>query len=601
MENMQNETIAGISTPLSNGAISIVRMSGEKAIEIADKVFKSSKNLTPSSFTPRMLTLGTFFANNFKEQALCVVFKAPKSYTGENMVEFQCHGGVLITKGILSTLIENGARLATAGEFTKRAFLNGKMALSDAEGMMDMINAQSEAEIRAGYNLLTGQLSKTASETQKELIDLLSEIEVSFDYPEEDIEYTTKNKVKTKLEELTSSINNVLKNSQNSKIIKEGVNVVILGKPNVGKSSLLNALLKDEKAIVTEVAGTTRDIIEGSFSINGLRFNLYDTAGIHETTDKVEKIGVDNALNDNFAKKEFQTLWNYINHKYTYKVEFDSEELIKKSIAHIDDKLFVAEMKYTVTIGEQRRVMDENQVKRGDSFGATKTRTESITSAGADSTKYDLIGKIVTGTTLTRKTIVRILQGISPAKFYMYKLNPEEFISKVIRLINEQKATMIIDHVTYNVTDGTYDTDIFTANQTKADFNKAFRAKKAIQDYVFTDGTAENSVERRFAEDLDKADEVCVYAKLPRSFQIPTPVGNYAPDWAIAFNDGYGIKHIYFVAETKGTMESLELRPIEQAKIKCARKLFNELSTSKVRYHDVTSYEDLLNVMKSIN
>ena len=297
MKSLQSDTIVGISTPLSSGAISIVRMSGEKAIEIADKVFESTKSKHPSNFAPRMLVLGTFKATKFNEQALCVVFKAPSSYTGENMVEFQCHGGVLITKGILSTLIENGARLATAGEFTKRAFLNGKMALSDAEGMMDMINAQSEAEIRAGYNLLTGQLSKTASETQKELIDLLSEIEVSFDYPEEDIEYTTKNKVKTKLEELTSSINNVLKNSQNSKIIKEGVNVVILGKPNVGKSSLLNALLKDEKAIVTEVAGTTRDIIEGSFSINGLRFNLYDTAGIHETTDKVEKIGVDKAKN----------------------------------------------------------------------------------------------------------------------------------------------------------------------------------------------------------------------------------------------------------------------------------------------------------------
>lgn len=297
MKSLQSDTIVGISTPLSSGAISIVRMSGEKAIEIADKVFESTKSNHPSNFAPRMLVLGTFKATKFNEQALCVVFKAPSSYTGENMVEFQCHGGVLITKGILSTLIENGARLATAGEFTKRAFLNGKMALSDAEGMMDMINAQSEAEIRAGYNLLTGQLSKTASETQKELIDLLSEIEVSFDYPEEDIEYTTKNKVKTKLEELTSSINNVLKNSQSSKIIKEGVNVVILGKPNVGKSSLLNALLKDEKAIVTEVAGTTRDIIEGSFSINGLRFNLYDTAGIHETTDKVEKIGVDKAKN----------------------------------------------------------------------------------------------------------------------------------------------------------------------------------------------------------------------------------------------------------------------------------------------------------------
>ena len=189
---------------------------------------------------------------------------------------------------------------------------------------------------------------------------------------------------------------------------------------------------------------------------------------------------VDNGLNDNFAKKEFQTLWNYINHKYAYKVEFDSDELIQKSIEHINNKLFVAEMKYTVTIGEQRKLMDENQVKRGDSFGTTKTRTESILNAGADSTKYDLIGKVVSGTTLTRKTIVKILSGISAEKFGMYKLNPEEFISKVIKLINEQKATMIVDHVTYNMTDGTYDTDIFTANQNKADFNKAFKATKAI-------------------------------------------------------------------------------------------------------------------------
>lgn len=310
---------------------------------------------------------------------------------------------------------------------------------------------------------------------------------------------------------------------------------------------------------------------------------------------------IDNGLNDNFAKKEFQTLWNYINHKYAYKVEFDSDELIKKSIAYINEKLFVAEMKYTVTIGEQRKVMDEYQVKRGDSFGATKTRTESITNANVDNTKYDLIGKIIAGTTLTRKTIVKILQGITSEKFGMFRLNPEEFITKAIKLINDQKATLIVDHITYNQTDGTYDNDIFTANQNKSDFNKAFKAKKAIQDYVFTDGVAENSIERKFAEKLDDAEEVCVYAKLPRSFQIPTPVGNYAPDWAIAFNEGYGIKHIYFVAETKGTMDSLELRPIEQAKIKCAKKLFNELSTSKVRYHDVASYEDLLNVMESIN
>ena len=354
-----------------------------------------------------------------------------------------------------------------------------------------------------------------------------------------------------------------------------------------------------ENNALKELPETLRTYTESVYKLIEGVFNEKALEGMIEDANQTTVI--DNALNDNFAKKEFQTLWNYINHKYAYKVDFDSEELIKKSIAHIDDKLFVAEMKYTVTIGEQRKTIDESQVKRGDSFGTTKTKTESILSVGGDDITYDLIGKIFAGTTLTRKTVVRILQGISAAKFYMFRLNPEEFISKVIKLINEQKATMIIDHVTYNMTEGTYDTDIFTSNQSKVDFNKAFKAKKAIQDYVVTDGTAEKSIERKFAEDLDNAEEVCVYAKLPRSFQIPTPVGNYAPDWAIAFNDNAGIKHIYFVAETKGTMSSLELRPIEQAKIKCARKLFNELSTSKVRYHDVASYDDLLNVMKSID
>lgn len=342
---------------------------------------------------------------------------------------------------------------------------------------------------------------------------------------------------------------------------------------------------------LTQYTESIHKLIQGIFDEKALT-DMFEDAN----QSKVES----NPLNDNFYKKEFKKLWDYINHKYTYKVSFDSEELIRKSIASINDKLFVAELKYVVTIGEQRKIMDENQVKRGDSFGTTKTRTETIKSTSADNTKYDLIGKIVDSTTLTRKTIVRILSGITPQKFEMFSINPEEFISKVSKLINEQKASMIVDHITYNQTDGTYDNDIFTASQTKTDFSKAFKANKHIQDYVVTDGTAENSVERRFAEDLDKAEEVCVYAKLPRTFQIPTPVGNYAPDWAIAFNEG-AVKHIYFVAETKGSMESLELRPIEQAKIKCAHKLFNELSTNEVRYHEVTSYEDLLNVMKTIN
>ncbi|MBE6032681.1 MAG: restriction endonuclease subunit R, partial [Clostridiales bacterium] len=212
---------------------------------------------------------------------------------------------------------------------------------------------------------------------------------------------------------------------------------------------------------------------------------------------------------------------------------------------------------------------------------------------------YDLIGKVAEGTVLTRRTIASILQGIRPDKFYMFRNNPEEFISKVVRFINEQKATMIVEHISYSQIDGEYDSTIFTAEKGVQAFDKAFRASKAIQDYVFTDGSAEKSVERRFVEELDSAQEVCVYAKLPKGFHIPTPVGNYSPDWAIAFNEGT-VKHIFFIAETKGTMDSLELRPIERAKISCAKKLFNEISTSNVKYHDVDSYQSLLDVMKSL-
>ena len=307
----------------------------------------------------------------------------------------------------------------------------------------------------------------------------------------------------------------------------------------------------------------------------------------------------DNPLNDNFAKKEFQALWKQINHKYAYTVEFNSDELIKKSIAHIDSKLFVSELQYTTTIGRQKSEMNEYEVERGASFTGEKTRTQTLKHAQTSQIKYDLIGKIAEGTTLTRKTVSAILQGIQIDKLYMFRNNPEEFITKVIRLINEQKATMIVEHISYDTIEGEYDSTIFTAEKTSQSFDKAFIAKKAIQDYVFTDGSADKSIERRFAEDLDAAEEVCVYAKLPKSFHIPTPVGNYSPDWAIAFYEGK-VKHIFFVAETKGTMESLELRPIEQAKISCAKKLFNEMSTSNVKYHDVDSYQHLLDVMKSL-
>lgn len=292
-----SDTIVAVSTGASSGAISIVRLSGKDAISIADKLFSSKKTTKPSSFEPRYLTLGTISTPGFNEQAMCVVFKAPKSYTGEDMVEFQCHGGTQISSGIAHECIKLGARMATNGEFTKRAFMNGKMSLSSAEGMMDMINAESDAEIRAGYNLLSGSLSKLASHTQTELTDILSEIEVSFDYPEETIEYITKSKVKERLEALAIEIDKILKTASTGKLIKSGINVLIVGKPNVGKSSLLNKLLNHERAIVTDVAGTTRDTIEDTFLLGDTKVNLIDTAGIHETDDKVEKIGVDKAKN----------------------------------------------------------------------------------------------------------------------------------------------------------------------------------------------------------------------------------------------------------------------------------------------------------------
>lgn len=348
-----------------------------------------------------------------------------------------------------------------------------------------------------------------------------------------------------------------------------------------------------ENNVLAPLPDKVKDIAEGVHAlVNGI-FDEHALDGMIEDghATKIQE----NALNDNFYKKEFQTLWNYINHKWSYTVHFDSAELINKSIAHIDDKLFVAQLQYTVTKGTQGEDWKADTVKSRSGFVAEKTHTFNLDRGETSQVKYDLIGKIGAGTHLTRRTVAAILKGISPVKFAMYKNSPEEFISKVVKLINEEKATMIVDDITYNKTDGTYDSSIFTAEKNK-DFSKAYLAKKNVQDYVFADGTAEKSIERKLAEDMDLDDKVVVYAKLPRGFQIPTPVGNYAPDWAIAFQKGT-VKHIYFIAETKGSMESMDLRPIEQAKIKCAKKLFNEISTDDVVYDQVDSYQHLLDIM----
>ena len=296
----------------------------------------------------------------------------------------------------------------------------------------------------------------------------------------------------------------------------------------------------------------------------------------------------DNALNSNFGRKEFQKLWKLINHKYVYTVHYDSKELIDHAIRSIDSNLFVSELKYVMTIGNQKDV---------DSFGGEQTTTKSITTVSTSTVPYDLVGEIAKRSTLTRKTAVAILRGISPKKLSLFRNNPEEFITKVSKLIKEEKATIIVEHIQYDKLEETYDSDIFTKEKRSQDVGKAYRAAKSIQDYVFTDGIADDNNEKKFARSLDQATEVCVYAKLPRGFQIPTPVGNYSPDWAIAFNEGT-VKHVFFIAETKGDMSSMELRPIEKAKIDCARALFNNLSGADVRYDCVDSYEKLLSVMQ---
>lgn len=303
----------------------------------------------------------------------------------------------------------------------------------------------------------------------------------------------------------------------------------------------------------------------------------------------------ENKLNENFKKKEFLELWNEINHLYHYKVSFDSEELINHTVKHINDELFVTGRNYTVTTGRQKEGLTYEDVKNKTGFDNETTRTENFSDTAASTVKYDLIGKITAGTGLTRRTVAKILSTIESKKFDYFKVNPEEFINKTIRLINEEKATSIINHVVYEQSEKRFDNEIFTMNRPEFLYSKAYEAKKNIQDYIFPD----SDTERDFAQKLDGAEEVVVYAKLPDGkggFYIPTPVGDYSPDWAIAFNKD-SVRHIFFVAETKGSMSSMNLDKIEESKIKCAAQLFKDLHAD-VQFFKIDSYKTLLSFVK---
>ena len=303
-----------------------------------------------------------------------------------------------------------------------------------------------------------------------------------------------------------------------------------------------------------------------------------------------------NPLNANFEKKEFQELWARINRKAVYRVEFDSEELIRKCISALDSQLRVTPLQYTVQVGVQNNGLTDGQLRSGDGFSVTNTTTEHGDSIHS-LVKYDLVGKVAENAQLTRDTTATILGQIAPAVFEQFTKNPEHFISEASRIIAEQKAAMVIERLAYDEVDERYDVDIFTANQTGQDFSRATaKLKNHVYDYAITD----SDVERDFVKELDTSSEVVVYAKLPRGFLIPTPVGEYNPDWAISFKTG-SVRHIYFVAETKGTMSSMKLREIEKTKIECARKFFSEISSSiaedRVRYDVVTDFGKLLDLV----
>ena len=326
-----NNTIAAISTPLATGAISIIRMSGLESIEIANKIFKG-KDLT--KVADHTINYGHIYdGDELIDEVMVSVMYGPNSYTAENIVEINAHGSIASAKKILNLLLKNGCRLANPGEFTERAFLNGRIDLLEAESVMDIIDAKSEKSLSIAVNKLSGSTSNKIKDIRKKITEIETNIEVNIDFPEyDDIEILSNEIIKPKLIDIKKELNTLLNNSRDSRIINEGIDTVIIGKPNVGKSSLLNSLLEEEKAIVTDIPGTTRDIVEGKIDINGVRLNLIDTAGIRDTDDVVESLGVKKSL-------ELINKASLIIYVMNYNTEISKEE--KSILERIKNKNYI--------------------------------------------------------------------------------------------------------------------------------------------------------------------------------------------------------------------------------------------------------------------
>lgn len=344
------KAIVSLSTPLGKGAIGIVRMSGKDVLKIALKIFHCKEK----NIKPRYMYFGKLeVEKNVFEECLMVYFKTPFSYTGEDVVEFQIHGGVLLAQKVVERCLENGCQMAEAGEFSKRAFLNGKITLDKAEAIIGEINAESEGELNSSLKITNGKLGRMVEDEQKTLTELLAEIEVSFDYPENDYEEIVKDKVFLKVKEIQEKNQNLIEVSNSGKYLKNGINVALVGRANVGKSSVLNALLGEERAIVTNIEGTTRDSLTESFFHNGVKINLIDTAGIRETNDAVEKLGIEKSL-ESIKKADIVLFIHDASEKESEEEKEIAKKLKNKKVINvvnkIDKKRILAKLKDEVEI-----------------------------------------------------------------------------------------------------------------------------------------------------------------------------------------------------------------------------------------------------------